>query len=118
MTDFQELAKEAIGRALSDGTWKDLPWLADAVKEHGLPALLQNCTGDAKSATLSSGTEANVAAEEEGPGWPEWANWRLQLPGSIPSVVYFHRRPQYAELKAFAGVAGIAPNDCTVEERI
>ena len=116
MTDFQQHAQDAILKALRDGTWPELPWLAQLVQEHGLAVLLQNAAPDAKTTTAGA-VEANVAGEEEGPGWPEWATWRVQLPGSTPSVVYFSRKPQYAELKAFAGAAGVAPDACMAEER-
>ncbi|AEY69637.1 hypothetical protein PEp14_00048 [Erwinia phage PEp14] len=119
MTDFQKQAQEAIQKALRDGTWQNISWLASAVEEHGLPAVLSNLPDGDKKTTAggASTSEASVTTEEEGPGWPEWATWRVQLPGLTPSVVYFERKPQTAVIKAFAGAAGVAPDVCRVEER-
>lgn len=52
--------------------------------------------------------------------WPHWANWRLVLlqHGEDAKVVYFTRKPSYAEKKAFCAIAGISPEDLEVEERL
>ncbi|AXF51474.1 hypothetical protein PQA73_gp46 [Erwinia phage Pavtok] len=117
MTDFQKQAQEAIMKALRDGSWHDIPWLASSVREHGMDTLLRETAESDKTTTPAP--EADVSAEEEGPGWPEWAAWRLILP-SVPNttVVFFSRRPAKRELTAFAAAAGVAVDTCRVEERV
>lgn len=122
MTDFQKEAQEAVMHALRNGGWKDIPWLASAVQVHGLDALLREITDSDKTTTAGDAEkptgEADVVPEEEGPGWPDWATWRVQLPGTTPSVVYFSRKPHGAELRAFAGAAGVPLENCRAEERM
>ncbi|UZV40784.1 hypothetical protein 12Stean4476_00022 [Erwinia phage Stean] len=121
MTDFHSQAQDAILTALRNGTWSDIPWLATAVETHGLPALLSESANSDKTTTAGGDapiSEASVVPEEEGPGWPDWATWRVQLPGTTPSVVYFSRKPHGAELRAFAGAAGVPLENCRAEERM
>lgn len=110
--NFMQEARNAVIRALKDGTWREISWMAEAVRAGAFNLMQQ------EAQQTAGDTEARVTAEEEGPGWPEWATWRVQLPGSTPSVVYFTRKPQYAELKAFAAAAGVAVDACRAEERV
>lgn len=59
--------------------------------------------------------------EGDGPGWPEWARWRIILTGGeqgqIPPVVYFSREPTYSEIKAFAAAGRIPAVSVQVQER-
>ena len=69
---------------------------------------------------LAAVDEVQATSEPEKNEWPHWANWRLVLNDSDENaaVIYFTRKPTYAEKKAFCAIAGVIPDSVESEERI
>lgn len=100
-----ELLKQALEDAEAKGYLHQIP-LEHPILTRGLVAV------DEVEETSSEKTELVE--------WPHWANWRLVLlqHGEDAKVVYFTRKPSYAEKKAFCAIAGISPEELEVEERL
>lgn len=86
---------------------------------------LSNCLKDMVRTALESCGEAGGAKQVDATdiddaGWIDesWAAWRLVLrTGANPAIIYFTRKPTYAECKAFARAASVPVGDAIIEER-
>lgn len=120
LTPLEEKAAEALEKALANGEWLNSPFSLE-ISKIGLEALKRRDELEA-SAVNGNGPEARQTdgGDIDENGWlnESWAAWRLVLrTGENPSVIYFSRKPTYAECKAFARAALVPVAEAVIEER-
>lgn len=120
LTPLQERAANVVDKVLQDGTWIDNQYLANHVAEMGLSALKRRSELEAAQANDNGPEATKTDGDIDENGWlsESWAAWRLVLrTGDNPAVIYFSRKPTYAESKAFAKAAAVPFADAVIEER-
>lgn len=110
-----ELFEEAIQHAIKEGYWHQTP-AAESIAKRGIKAIEEK---DAKEAAAAEALAEEARRAAELVEWPHWGNYRLVLgEGDNTQVVYFRRKPTYAEKKAFCAAAGVSPESVDTEERL
>lgn len=119
LTPLEEKAADALEKALSNGDWLQSP-LCLEISKLGLEALKRRDQLVAEAENDNAEPTRADATDMDDQGWISdgWAAWRLVLrSGENPSVVFFSRKPTYAERKAFAAAAKVPVVDVIEEER-
>lgn len=99
-----ELLKQALEDAVAKGYLHQIP-VNHPIITRGLDAVDEQ--------------QKEQGQNQEEREWPHWANWRLVLgEGEETQVIFFRRKPTYAEKKAFCAAAGVSPERVEAEERL
>lgn len=119
LTLLEEKAANALEKALENGDWLKSDFARD-VFSMGLGAMQRR--EDLAAAAENDNNEPTRAdvTDMDDQGWINdgWAAWRLVLrSGENPSVVFFSRKPTYAERKAFAAAAKVPVSEVIEEAR-
>ena len=118
LSQLEQSAADAVQNMITKGNWNDNPVLAKRIAELGISAIEKRDEWEAKQDSQPSSQAAEGEIDEQGWISEPWAAWRVTLTtGDNPSVVYFSRKPTYAECKAFARAAGIPADQAIATER-